>query len=187
MSQESLNNFRQYLLSLNAASDDKKYAMDFYKKSEYLESLKQEAINDLHCHISSGYGSVNSNICFIFPDKESLSVIKPLVQDVLKKLKINFWGVYTTFLNKSSQEYSKKYNYLMNELNAIKPNIVYVFGKEKSIIDRLKQEYDKYSISVSNHYFQFVDVQQLASSKEEDRIALWNVFKYMINYREIET
>ena len=45
MSQESLNNFRQYLLSLNAASDDKKYAMDFYKKSEYLESLKQEARN----------------------------------------------------------------------------------------------------------------------------------------------
>ena len=91
MSQESLGSFRQYLLSLNAASDDKKYAMDFYKKSEYLESLKQEAINDLHCHISSGYGSVNSNICFIFPDEESLSVIKPLVQDVLKKLKINFW------------------------------------------------------------------------------------------------
>lgn len=187
MSQESLGSFRQYLLSLNAASDDKKYAMDFYKKSEYLESLKQEAINDLHCHISSGYGSVNSNICFIFPDEESLSVIKPLVQDVLKKLKINFWGVYTTFLNKSSQEYSKKYNYLMNELNAIKPNIVYIFGKEKSIIDNIKQEYDKYNISVSNHYFQFVNVQQLASSKEEDRIALWNVFKYMINYREIET
>ena len=117
MSQESLGSFRQYLLSLNAASDDKKYAMDFYKKSEYLESLKQEAINDLHCHISSGYGSVNSNICFIFPDEESLSVIKPLVQDVLKKLKINFWGVYTPFLNKSSQEYSKKYNYQIYKID----------------------------------------------------------------------
>ena len=187
MSQESLNDFRQYLLSLNTASDDKRYAMNFYKKLEYLESLKQEAINDLHCHISSGYGSVNSNICFIFPDEESLLLIKPLIQDILKKLKINFWGIYITFVNKSSQEYCKKYNYLMNELNAVKPSIVYVFDKEKYIIDRLKQEYDKYNINISNHYFQFVDVRQLASSEEKDRMDLWNVFKYMINYREIET
>ena len=76
MSQESLNDFRQYLLSLNTASDDKRYAMNFYKKSEYLESLKQEAINDLHCHISSGYGSVNSNICFISCFEKSLKCMK---------------------------------------------------------------------------------------------------------------
>ena len=75
----------------------------------------------------------------------------------------------------------------MNELNAVKPSIVYVFDKEKYIIDRLKQEYDKYNINISNHYFQFVDVRQLASSEEKDRMDLWNVFKYMINYREIET
>ena len=187
MSQKSLDDFKQYLVSLNAASDNKRYAMNFYKKSEYLESLKQEAINDLHCHISSGYGNVNSNICFIFPNEESLSIVKSLIQDILKVLKINLWDIYITFVDKSSQEYSKKYNYLMNELNAIKPSIVYVFGKDKSVIDRLKQEYTQYNISVSNHYFQFVDVQQLASSKEEDRIALWNIFKYMINYREIET
>lgn len=181
-----IDDLRQYLLSLNAASEDKKYAMNFYKKSEYLESLKQEAVNDLHCHISSGYGSVNSNICFIFPDEQSLNVVKPLVQDILERLKTNFWSIYTTFVNKSEQEYNKKYNYLMNELNCIKPSIVYVFGKDSSCMDRLKQEYAKYNISVTDNYFQFVDVQQLASSKEDDRIALWNVFKYMIGYREIQ-
>ena len=99
---------------------------------------------------------------------------------------MNFWGIYTTFINKSTHDYSKKYNYLMNELNCIKPSIVYVFGKDKSYIDRLKQEYDKYNIPISSNYFQFVDIQQLLSSKEEDRKALWNVFKYMIGYREIE-
>lgn len=180
------DDLRQYLLSLNAASEDKRYTINFCKKLEYLESLKQEAINDLHCHISSGYGSVNSNICFIFSDEQSLSVVKSLVQEILEKLKMNFWGIYTTFINKSTHDYSKKYNYLMNELNCIKPSIVYVFGKDKSCIDRLKQEYDKYNIPISNNYFQFVDIQQLLSSKEEDRKALWNVFKYMIGYREIE-
>lgn len=181
-----IDTLKQYLLSLNTASADKKYVMDFYKKSKYLESLKQEAINDLHCHISSGYGSVNSNICFIFSDEKSLSVIKPLVQEVLEKLTMNFWGIYTTFIDKTNQDYSKKYNYLMNELNCIKPSIVYMFGKDQLNLDRLKQEYAKYNISVSPNYFQFVDIQQLASSEEKDRMALWNVFKYMIGYREIE-
>ena len=181
-----INDLRQYLLPLNAASNDKNYTMNFYKKTEYLESLKQEAINDLHCHISSGYGNVNSNICFIFPDEQSLSVIKVLVQEILEKLKINFWGIYTTFINKTSQEYPKKYNYLMNELNAIKPSIIYIFGNDKCYVDILKQEYNKYNISIPDNYIYFVDIKQLASSEEEDRKALWNIFKYMIGYRDIE-
>ena len=186
MNQESINDLKQYLLSLNTASCDKRYTMNFYKKIEYLESLKHEAINDLHCNISSGYGNVNSEICFIFSNEQRLLIIKSLIQDILEKLKMNFWSIYTTFIDKSSQEYPKKYNYLMNELNAIKPSIIYVFDNNKNCIDILKQEYCKYNISIPNNYFQFVNIQQLSSSKEEDRIALWNVFKYMIGYREIE-
>ena len=180
------NDLKQYLLSLDTASEDKNYSMMFYKKLQYLESIKQTAINDLHCHISSGYGNVNSKICFVFNNENTLKIIKPLIQDILDKLKINLWSIYITFLDKTEDEYSKKYNYLMNELNCINPDIIYVFDNNDSCVNQLKQEFTKYNIYKHNNFFQFIDIKLLSSSELNDRKLLWDSFKYMIGYKDID-
>ena len=60
-----IDDMKQYLLSLNIPSKDKRYTMNFCKKMEYLDNLKQITIKELHEPVISGYGNVNSQICII--------------------------------------------------------------------------------------------------------------------------
>lgn len=180
-----LNKMRQYLSGLMISSDQKRYAMNFCKKMKYLDELRSVAIQDTNEYICTGYGNVNSKICFVFKDKKTYDVIRSLIQDVLDKFKINSWDVYVTFVNKTEKEYNKKYSYLANEIHAIGSGLLYVFDKDDTLYNEIINAFTVRNIPLPEKHF-VIDAEKLASSDTKVRKELWNVFKYLINYKEIE-
>lgn len=180
-----LDNMRQYLSALDIPVEQKRYAMNFCKKIKYLEELQGLAVQELNEYVCTGYGNVNSKICFVFKDKQTYDIIRPLVQDILEKFSINAWDIYITFVNKSTKEYPRKYPYLINELHAINPNLLYVFDKDDTIYKDIVNAFLSQNITLPEKYF-LVDTQKLASIEENVRQELWNVFRYLINYKDIK-
>lgn len=180
-----LDKVRQYLSALSIESEQKRYAMNFCKKMKYLDELRDVAIQDTGSYICTGYGNVNSQICFVFTDKQAHDVVKPLIQDTLDKFHVNSWDVYITFVNKTQVEYSKKYSFLANEVHAIGSKLMFVFDKDTAVYDKILEAFNSRNISLPEKHF-LIDVHKLASTDPEDRKVLWNSFRYLINYKEIE-
>lgn len=180
-----LDKIRQYLLSLSISGEDKRYSMDFCKKTEYLNSLRDTAIKNTHSVIHTGYGNVNSQICFITNNEIMLDTIKPLLQNIFDNFRINFWDIYCTFINKTDIEFHGKYSYVINEMYAIKPQVIYVFDNNDIEYNSLMTEINSSSIKLTPKIF-YIDIKKLGDSSEETRTELWKYFKYIINYRELD-
>ena len=159
--------------------------MNFCKKSEYIQSIMQQAIQETQSHMSFGYGNVNSNICFLVSDEDMLKKIKPLLQEVLDKFGVNFWDIYVTFINKTPVPYDRNVNLLMNEINAVNPKIIYVFDKDEQSITELTNEFVTYGVQPAKCYY--IDINKLSESTVEVKRELWKMFRYLINYKEIST
>lgn len=180
-----LDNMRQYLTALPIDAEQKRYSMNFCKKMKYLNELHEIAVQDVHEYICTGYGNVNSKICFVFKDKQSCDVIRPLIQEILDKFNINIWDIYFTFINKTETDYAKKYSYLINEIHAVGSQLLYVFDKDDTMYKDIVSAFLVRNIDLPEKHF-FVDVQNLASADAEVRKLLWRDFRYLINYKEIE-
>ena len=180
-----LSDMRQYLSGLNVDVDQKRYAMNFCKKMQYLDELRDIAVQDTNNHVCTGYGNVNSQICFVFTDKKTYDIIKPIINEILEKFHINLWNIYITFINKTQNEYSKKYSFLANEINAIGANLVFVFDKDNAAYNEIINAFNIRNITLPEKHF-FIDMQKIISTETEDRKMLWSFFKYLINYKEIE-
>lgn len=178
-----LENMRNYLLSSNMCADDKRYTMNFCKKIQYLDELHQYIAKDTGEHVSVGYGNVNSRVCIVVQNEKALNVVKPLIQSVLNKFNMNFWDIYITFVDKTEQEYAKKYSVLVNEIHAINPGILYVLDKDDTIYSSIMQELTTRNVNVLEKHFN-IEIELLASTDVEVRKALWQKFKYLINYKE---
>ena len=180
----SISNIKQYLINNDSISkQDKNYTINYCKKIEYMEQLKQVLINDLHETVYSGYGNVNSNICFVFESKEEFESIKPELQSILEKVKLNFWDVYITFVNKTESNYDNKYIYLMHEINAVSPKILYVLGKTDNSYNNINKSFTLNKINHPSDKTFFIPLMQLCELNEEKKAKLWNVFRYLINYK----
>lgn len=180
-----LDNMKQYLSALPISVEQKRYAMSFCKKMEYLNELRDIAIQDTKEYICTGYGNVNSKICFVFKDKNNCDIIRPLIQDIIDKFNINVWDIYFTFVNKTQVDYQKKYSYLANEVHAVGSKLLYVFDKDDTMYKEVINAFTIRNIDLPEKHF-LVDVQKLASSDVNIRQELWNIFKYLINYKETE-
>ena len=157
--------------------------MNFCKKNEYIQTIMQQAIQETKSHMSFGYGNVNSNICFLVNSEEMLNNIKPLLQEVLDKFGVNFWDIYVTFINKTSVPYVRNINLLMNEINAVSPKIIYVFDENEQSITTLTNEFKAYGIQPAKCYY--ININKLSENTVEVKRELWNMFRYLINYKEI--
>lgn len=156
--------------------------MNFCKKMEYLDNLKKITIKELHEPIISGYGNVNSQICIVTKNENAFNIIKPLLQDVLDKLHINMWDIYITYVDKTKKEYNRKFSYLVHELSAIKPKVIYYLDNDEENYNALLNAFKTDNINIDIHY---VDIKKLGSSDVEDRKYLWEVFKHMIKFKEV--
>lgn len=185
MNQEKLAETKEYLLSLNINPDDKRYAMSFCKKMDYINDLINKVISDTHEHVSIGYGNVNSKICFVVKDENTFEIIKPLIQEILEKFHLNFWNVYVTFVDKTKTEYANKYTCLINELHAIKPGVMFVVGHDDKQYNEICNAFTNANIALPKTHF-YIDIQKLGSTEPATRKELWMKFKYLINYKEIE-
>lgn len=161
--------------------------MNFCKKMEYLDNLKKITIKELHEPIISGYGNVNSQICIVTKNENAFNIVKPLLQDVLDKLHINMWDIYITYVDKTKKEYSRKFSYLAHELSAIKPKVIYYLDNDENNYNTLLNAFKTDNINISDDAISihYVDIKKLGSSEVEDRKYLWEIFKHMINFREI--
>ena len=180
-----LNQMRQYLSALDINTEQKRYAMNFCKKVQYLEELHHIAIQDTEEHVCIGYGNVNSQICFVFSNKNIYDTFKSAITDILEKFNLSPWNIYITFINKTQKEYEKKYSFLVNELHAIGANSVFVFDKDETMYNKIIETFGMRNITLPERHF-FIDIQKIVSTEDEDRKELWNSFKYLINYKEIE-
>lgn len=178
---DRLKSFRDYLAkSKDIPSGDKKYIMDFCKKEEYLEGLRASAASTMHCRIVTGYGNVNSGVCFIFPDEDKFNIIKSSIQEKLEKLNVNFWNLYVTFIKKTDKPFPNQYNYLMNEINAIKPRIIYIFDNDDSAITKIIDEFSKFGKTIERKQFRFIDIKSLVT--EENAPSIWKELLYIPGY-----
>lgn len=180
-----LDKIRQYLSALTISSEQKRYAMNFCKKMNYLNELQAIAIQDTNEYVCTGYGNINSKICFVFKDKATYDIIKPLIQNILDKFDINSWDVYITFVDKTKSEYDRKYPFLVNEIHAVGAKLLYVFDKDDIVYNQIVNAFTTRNINLPEKHF-LINAQKLTSTNDEDRKHLWNMFKYLINYKEIE-
>lgn len=179
-----LEDLRQYLGGISIDPAEKNFAFDFCKKNEYITQLMQAVIQNVNgVHVSMGYGNLNSKIVMVFPNENSLSVMKSTIQKLLDKFHIDFWSLYITFIDKTEAEYPLKFNVLMNEINAISPQIIYFVDKDDSQIVNLKIEFNKYGIKLPKHYL--LEAEKLVNDTEQNRKEIWKSFKYAINYKDL--
>ena len=176
------DNFKQYLSALQIPVEQKRYAMNFCKKIKYLDELHNIAAKEVNECVNVGYGNVNSKICLLFKDKKSYLNNKSLIEKLLEKYDINIWNVYITFVNKTEMEYGKKYSYLIHELYAINPSVLYVFDDNNAIYTNTIHSFPSFNINYPDKHF-FIDINKLISNNENERKELWNMLKYLINYK----
>jgi len=179
-----LDEMKQHLSALSIPTEQKQYAMNFCKKMEYLDSLHKITAQEVNEYVATGFGNFNSKICFVFKDKITYEIVRPLLQETLEKFHINAWDIYVTFVNKTKTEYNKKYMFLVNELHAINPGIMYVFDNDTVLYDTILKEFQTNNVTAPGKHF-LVDIQKLGSLEVEVRKDLWNIFKYLINFKEI--
>lgn len=182
MEKEKLSEIRNYLTNLNIPSEEKSTAMNFCKKMQYISSLGETVCKETHEHVSFGYGNPNSKICLIVNSEQSFTVIKPLIQEILDKFGLEFWDVYVTFVHKTKCPYPKEMNLLMHEIHAVNPGVVYVFDSNDTNLNLLQHEYGLNNLQVPKMFF--VDVVKLTQTDTETRKELWQLFKYLINYKQ---
>jgi hypothetical protein len=176
---------RQYLLANDAVSkQDKEYALNFCKKTEYLEQLKQALINELHETVASGYGDVNSNICFVFESEKAFQFLKPVLHDIFETVKLDFWDAYITFVDKTQTEYPNKYGLLMHEIHAISPKVLYVIGETDVSYNTLNRAFAMAKVNHPAAKAFHITPELLCSTEEQDRKELWKMFRYLVNYKE---
>lgn len=175
---------KDYLLPLRVSNDDKRYVLNFCKKLEYLESLREKVSKDTNMDVTSGYGDINSKICFIFNNVISFNIMKSMIQDKLDMFEINFWQIYVTFVNKVEKDYPLKYDMLCSELSAIKPDLLYVFDNDIKVYNKILSSISHFKILEPEHHF-FIDVVQLASSDADVQSKMFYDLHYLINYKTL--
>ena len=188
----SYNDMKDYLLSLpqDVSIEDKRYALNFCKKIEYLNSLRDIAAKETSSMINFGYGDVNSKICFIFDNINSFKKIKENIQKVLDVFKMNYWQSWITFIDKTDIEYNNKLELLSNELYAIKPDLIYYFSINDERYNSLLNIIDNFNkinnVQVCKKIF-YININDIVNINNDNIKSgeLWNKMRYIVNYKSI--
>lgn len=180
-----LQQFTEYLAGLGITNESKRYSLNFCKKMDYIYSIMDKAIERVGgVHMDFGYGDYNSKIVFIFNNRKQFLEIKDKIQKVLEVFSSNYWNVYVTYINKCDKEYTEKINLLMNEVNAVGPELIYMFSNNENDLTLLKNEFTKYNVK-KNFTFFHVNTDELLNPTEGTNANMWSKFKYLINYKNV--
>lgn len=146
----NINNIKEYLKSINIEKDEKRYVNEFYRRLEYLDKLYKIATLQSKESLIGGQGNVNSKRVIIVSSYSLFNDIKTNLQKQLKRYKLNCWDIYITYVDKTKEyNYQNKMSLIANELNCIKPELVFYIGTSKEYNDfivLIELEYKKYNI-----------------------------------------
>lgn len=183
MKAEQLNNIKDYLIPLNIQNTDKKSFMDFYKKMSYIETLMENLALSVNEKINMGYGDFNSKVCFIFKDRQTFEKLKDSLQKNIEIVDVHFWQVYTTYVSKTSKELPNDISILMHELNAIKPQIIYLFDENDEVLNKLNQECAANNIPCTTKQL-LINPDMILNDNTQSRKDLWKLLKFLVNYKK---
>ena len=177
----SIEKFKDYLKDLDIDKDEKNYALNFNKKNDYLNNLRLAMVKEIGKDITMGYGDVNSKILIMFKDRNSFLSVKKSLQSLFALAKFNFWDTYITFINKTDADYPKKYEFIIREIIAVHPDIIYLIGDES--------DYNKINMVFAENKLTYPAIHSFCISEKQinDENAvkdLWSKFKYLINYKD---
>ena len=167
------NEVKKYINSLDISEEDKRDFYNFSIRKDYLSRLMSKLIKETNQKVSFGYGNYNSKICFIFDTKEYESDMEDMVFNFLKSLNIDRYSIYITYVDKA-KDYNKKYELLANELNAIRPKIIYYFGEGN--LDELNRIYSQIT-EVPKEYIIPKDTFNKSKKKLNDMIKYKDILR----------
>jgi len=162
--------FEDYIKS-NTTMEEQCFTFSFYEKFEALKSLydKSKSFNgSLRCD-----GKYNSNICFVFKNREHYKELLPNLQKLFGIYGIKSYEIVILFLDKY-ESYPDNLSILISEISIIDPKIVYCFDYdyiEKDICDN--SDIDTNIVTIMN-FSQFLCMK---TSPE-----IFDCFKYLITY-----
>lgn len=175
----SLNELMEFLRTIDIDAAEKNFTFDFCKKNEYIDGLMNAVMIDTGDPVSIGYGNINGQIMLVFQDRNSLDILKPAVQESFEKIGIDLWTMYITYVDKTQNDYPKKYNVLMNELNAVKPKILYFIDNTDNHVFNLKAECAKYKVAFPRCLI--ITPNEIVNDKK----ATFAKLKYAVNFKDI--
>lgn len=181
---------KEYLSSLTIPVEDKRYVLTYCKKLEYLENLRAKASSDTGQAVNAGYGCANSQICLVFKDIQTFNEVKAAVQTWMDEFKMNFWQAWTTFVDKTEDEYPAKMEYLACEIHAVHPQLLYVFGDSIDEYHKVIHAFANLGIPVMEalpKYTFFIDIKELTSSDKQIKQEIWQKLRYLINFKTLDS
>lgn len=180
MSYESLI---KYLSSLdNISQEEKQKVLKFFKKNDYINTLREKASASADSNILMGYGDFNSKIVFIAQDESTYKETIPMLKTFMGKFGLEIWDIYLTFVDKSHDDFKNKYDLLFYEINAISPEIIYCFVKSEEEYNKIIAQYTKNKVELPSKIFYFLINEDIDYLNTEQGV-LFNAFKYLINYK----
>ncbi len=167
---------KDYLSSLEGyPTEDKRYVLNFCKRLEYMDQLREQATKESGQDIEMGYGNINSKTCFIFQNKEEQESLKGVLQPFLDQFGIHLWEHWATFINKTEREYPNKYTLLVNELSTMKPDIMYLICKDKSEMSILENVFFQANVSYPKE-IRFIDIALFFKDDPQSKAILCKQF-----------
>jgi hypothetical protein len=129
---DDLKELQEFLSSeTGISSEDKKFAFNFYKKCFYLNELNEMVINKCVDKPFIGYGNYNAKIAIVIRSAEHLNKVVSVIQPVMASINISMWNVYVTVLNKDECDDRFNIETLLNEINAVGPQLLYVLTNHR--------------------------------------------------------
>lgn len=113
----------------------------FLGKQEYMYQIMDILQHKTGCdRLSYGYGNYNASVCFLYDEKETEQKMVQKIRKVLEKLRVDPFSIYVTYILKSGEE-DIDLQLLMNEISLVNPQLMYYFGKDRSILDKARNMY----------------------------------------------
>lgn len=135
-----------------------KWIIDFNDKANIMESMYKGARISGEI-FERGFGNYNSKIVFVFKDMNDYKDKYKSVMELIKSYSDKIYEIFVSFSNNT--------NVLYNEINIIKPKIVYLFCDDDITFN------DITSVSISDY-----------KERMSDKKYIFDRFKYLITYQD---
>ena len=152
-----LEEFKQFLQTSNASSENKNYAYQFYQKFDYIINLYQQ-----YPKVTKGFGNYNATIAFLFSSYEDYIQSYQTLVKILSEFNVSYYNMYTCIIDNTP---------LVTEhvLNAIAPKLIYNFST---------QEFDlKTYARLRSSLCMSIDMSNLEKEEEKAKLKQINFYK----------
>lgn len=182
--------YKEYLESLN--EKEREYAVNFFKRKEYIDYLNETVIQSCNTPITSSVGNCNSKIAVIVNDHNNMKAVIKFMTPMLESINISLWNVYTTSIIKEDSGSKEMWEQMIqHEMMAISPMFTFMFTNDKESF--IEEDLTMINKTIRVVYINMDDVNYVLNKDnfktERYTHVLSGFYKYVLNiiqYRDIE-